>query len=94
MSDSAATDVGGAGAPERDQQRADHLGAGPEQVDAGRVLALEDHEDEQPAREQAVADQRQRDVAADAAARGAGAARASSSSGPTCSSELETSRMP
>ena len=37
---------------------------GDEQVDAGRVLALEDHEHQQPRAEQAVADQRQRDVAA------------------------------
>ena len=56
-------------------RRADDLGARAEQVHAGRVLALEDHEHEQPAREQAEADQRQRDVAADLAARRADAAR-------------------
>src|SRR3982751_4297860 len=41
--------------PQRHDERADHLGAGSEQVDARRVLADEDHEDEQPAAEQAEA---------------------------------------
>ena len=84
-----------AGAPERHEQRADHFGAGAEQVDAGRVFAHEDQEDQQPARQHAVPDQRQRDVAYHAGAAVAPMVRAaSSSSGPTCSSVPEISRMP
>src|SRR5512142_1708796 len=45
-------DVDGAGAPERHDERADDLGARAEEVHAHRVLADEDHEDEEPAPEQ------------------------------------------
>src|SRR5215467_10231977 len=63
-------DVDGAGPPERHNERADHLGPWTQQVDAGRVLAHEDHEHEQPAPEQAEPDERNRDVAGDASTRG------------------------
>src|SRR5439155_13010563 len=46
-----------AGAPQRNEHRADDFGALTEQIDAGRVLALEDHEHQQPAREQPEAHQ-------------------------------------
>src|SRR4051794_30282530 len=42
--------------PQRDDERADHLRARAEQVNAGGVFANEDHEDEQPTAEQAEAD--------------------------------------
>src|ERR1051325_3354450 len=56
-------DVERTGAPERDDERADGFGAGAEEIDAGRILAAEDHEDEEPAPKQAEADERQRHVA-------------------------------
>src|SRR5207253_4594407 len=58
-----------AGAPQRDEHRADDLRALAEQIHARRVLALEDHEHEEPARPQPEADQRNRDVGRPAAAR-------------------------
>src|SRR5258705_13546425 len=48
------------GAPERHDQRADPPGAGAEEIDAGRVLAHEHHEDQKPAADEAEADERQR----------------------------------
>src|SRR5471032_399615 len=45
-----------AGAPQRHQQRADDFGAGPEQIDAGRIFAHEDQEDQKPARQHAIFD--------------------------------------
>ena len=68
-------DVDRAALPQRHELRADDFGAGREQVDAGRVFALEDHEHEQPRSQQPVADQRQRDLARDAAAARADGAR-------------------
>src|SRR5262249_19340144 len=52
-----------AGAPQRDQQRADHFGARPEQVSAGGLFAPENEEPDHPARQHAVLDQRNSDVA-------------------------------
>src|SRR5712671_2430474 len=51
--------------PQRDDERPDDLGSGTEQIDRRRVLADEDHEDEQEAPEEPEADQRQRDPAGD-----------------------------
>src|SRR5665647_3150544 len=48
--------VDGAGTPQRHQQRADHLGAGSEQIDAGGIFAHENQEHQQPARQHAVFD--------------------------------------
>src|ERR1043165_9502219 len=45
-------------APQRDDQRADHFRAGAEKINAGRVLAHEHHEDQEPAADQAEADER------------------------------------
>src|SRR5260370_10834539 len=64
-----ADDVDRARAPERNDERADHFGPGPQQIHAGRVLAHEDEEHQQPASQQSESDQRQRDVASDLAAR-------------------------
>src|SRR3954466_6735222 len=56
--------------PERDDERADHFRSGAEQVDGCRVLAHEDHEDEQEAAEKPEADERKRDRARDLPSRG------------------------
>src|SRR5262249_26264472 len=40
-------DVDSPGRPERDDQRPDHLGTGPKQVDSGGVLPHEDHENQE-----------------------------------------------
>src|SRR5256885_15497320 len=58
--------------PERDDERPDDLGARTEQVDRRRVLADEDHEDQQEASQQPEANQRQRDVARNLPLRGPG----------------------
>src|SRR5262249_1386597 len=50
--------VDGASAPQRNEHRADHFSALSEQIYAGGVFALEDHEHQQPARQQPKADQR------------------------------------
>src|SRR4029078_9671625 len=55
--------IDGAGTPQRNEKRPDHFGAGAKQVDAGRVFAHKDQEDQKPARQHAVLDQRHSDVA-------------------------------
>src|SRR5215467_13776062 len=55
--------VDGAGPPKRYKERADDLGAGAEQIDAGGIFAYEDQENQKPACEHSVFDQRHRYVA-------------------------------
>src|SRR5437868_8310157 len=50
-------EVDGAGAPQRHQQRADHLGSRPEQINSGRIFPHENEKDQHPACEHAVADE-------------------------------------
>src|SRR5437016_1286801 len=57
--------------PQRHQLRTDHLGARRKEIDARRILALENHEHEEPRSDQSVTDQRQRDLARNPAAAGA-----------------------
>src|SRR5262245_41355126 len=67
--------IDSAGAPQRYQKRADHLGSGTEQINAGGIFTHEDEEDQQPAREHAVFDQWNGDIAFDAKVISAGGAR-------------------
>src|SRR5262249_41598313 len=55
--------IDGAGTPQRNQKRTDHFRARTEQINAGRVFAYKDQEDQKPARQHAVLDQRHGDVA-------------------------------
>src|SRR5260370_14954584 len=66
-----ADDVDRARTPERYDERADHFGARPQQIHAGRVLAHEDEEHQQPASREAEPNHRQPDGPSDRAARGA-----------------------
>src|SRR6266550_4152004 len=61
-------DVDGATLPQRHQLRTDHLRAWRKQIYARGVLALENHEHEQPRSDQSVTDQGQRDLARNPAA--------------------------
>src|SRR6185312_9201299 len=64
-----------AGAPERDQKRANHFRAGPQQIDAGGIFAHKDQEDQKPACQHAVLDQRHGHIAFHAQIIGTGGAR-------------------
>src|SRR5215510_4924270 len=57
--------IDGAGTPQRNQKRTDHFRARTKQINAGRVFAHKDQEDQKPARQHAVLDQRHGDVAFD-----------------------------
>src|SRR5215475_9569810 len=58
-------EVDRAGTPKRNKQGADHLGPGPQQIDAGRIFAHENQKDQQPACHHAGTRERQRHVALD-----------------------------
>src|SRR6266513_1842889 len=64
-----------AGTPQRNEHRSDDFGALTEEIHGGRMFALEDHEHEQPARQQPEADQRNGNVGENAPARCTGGAR-------------------
>src|SRR6516165_11454112 len=87
-------EIGHAVLPERHQERADDLRPGSKQINAGRIFPHEDEEDEQPACQEGVANERKVISRRTRASAAPTARAASSSSGFTCSRLPETTRNP